>query len=71
VYRADAAGCTLIYARSHDWGPEQTVAYRILNASQHSLSMLTYDHVLERALRMLSMDPPSDGGPEDDSGIPF
>jgi hypothetical protein len=63
--------CTLIYGRSHDWGPEQTVAYRILNASQHSLSILTYDHVLERARRMLSIGTPSDEGSEKDSGIPF
>lgn len=47
--------CTLIFGRSHDWTPEQTEAYRILNASQHSLSILTYDYVLERARRMLSM----------------
>jgi len=52
-------------------GPEQTVAYRILNASQHSLAILTYDHVLERARRMLSIDTPSDEGPENESGIPF
>jgi hypothetical protein len=47
--------CTLIFGRSHDWTAEQTEAYRILNASHHSLSILTYDHVLERARRMLSM----------------
>lgn len=63
--------CTLIYGRSHDWGPEQTVAYRILNASQHSLSILTYDHVLERARRMLAIDTPSDEDAERDSDIPF
>jgi hypothetical protein len=47
------------------------VAYRILNASQHSLSIPTYDHVLERARRMLSIDTPSDEGLENESGIPF
>lgn len=47
--------CTLIYGRSNDWVDEQTEAYRILNASQHSLSILTYNHVLERARRMLSI----------------
>jgi hypothetical protein len=47
--------CTLIYGRSNDWTSEQTEAYRILNASQHSLSILTYDHVLERAKRVLTI----------------
>jgi hypothetical protein len=28
---------------------------KVVNASQHSLSILTYDHVLERARRMLSI----------------
>lgn len=63
--------CTLIYGRSRDWVPEQTVAYRILNASHHSLSILTYDHVLERARRMLSIDIPADEAVEPDSDIPF
>jgi hypothetical protein len=47
--------CTLIFGRSHDWTSEQVEAYRILNAGLHSLSVLTYDHVLERAKRMLSL----------------
>jgi len=47
--------CTLIFGRSHDWTTQQIEAYRILNASQHSLSILTYDHVLERARRMLEI----------------
>jgi hypothetical protein len=28
------------------------VAYRILNASFHNLTVLTYDHVLDRARRI-------------------
>ncbi|HEX6687137.1 MAG TPA: hypothetical protein VF085_00565 [Solirubrobacterales bacterium] len=47
--------CTLIFGRSQDWTPEQTETYRILNASQHSLAILTYDYVLERARRMRSI----------------
>jgi antiviral defense system Shedu protein SduA len=63
--------CTLIFGRSNDWTLEQTEAYRILNAGLHSLSILTYDHVLERARRMLSIPaaPAADAGVDDD--IPF
>ena len=63
--------CTLIFGRSHNWTADQTEAYRILNAGLHSLSILTYDHVLERARRMLSIP----ATPADDAGfagdIPF
>jgi len=44
-----------VLGRSHDWTSDQTEAYRILNASHHSLSILTYDHVLARARRMISV----------------
>jgi hypothetical protein len=43
----------LIFGRSDDWTPDQKKAYRLLNASYHNLTVLTYDHVLERAKRML------------------
>lgn len=45
--------CTLIYGRSFDWNSEQQEAFRILNSSYHNLSIMTYDHVLERAKRIL------------------
>ncbi len=45
--------CTLIFGRSIDWDDEQKEAYRILNSSYHNVTILTYDHVLERAKRML------------------
>ncbi len=48
--------CTLIYGRSHDWNPEQQEAFRILNSSYHNLSIMTFDHVLERAKRILGHD---------------
>lgn len=48
--------CTLIFGRSHDWNDEQLEAYRILNASYHSLTILTYDHVLDRANRLLKSE---------------
>jgi Domain of unknown function (DUF4263) len=48
--------CVLIFGRSVDWNVEQREAYRILNASYHNLSILTFDHVLDRAKRMLGLD---------------
>lgn len=50
--------CVLIFGRSQDWNSGQTEAYRILNASFHNLVVMTYDHVLERAKRMLSLHQP-------------
>lgn len=50
--------CVLIFGRSHEWDEEERRAYRILNASYHNLTLLTYDHVLERARRILSPTPP-------------
>ncbi len=47
--------CTLIYGRSREWREDEREAYRILNASYHSLSILTYDHVLDRARRILDL----------------
>ena len=44
--------CVLVFGRSHDWNDKQVEAYRILNAGYHSMSILTYDHVLERAKRV-------------------
>jgi len=45
--------CVLIFGRSQDWNSDQREAYRILNASYHNLTIMTYDHVLARAKRML------------------
>lgn len=45
--------CTLIYGRSNDWSKEQQEAFRILNSSYHNLTIMTYDHVLDRAKRIL------------------
>ncbi len=69
--RAVKPRCTLIFGRSHDWTPEQTESYRILNASQHSLSILTYDHVLERARRVLSTEAAGADGSASSDDIPF
>lgn len=47
--------CILIFGRSSDWNDDQNQAYRILNASYHNLSVLTYDHVLARARRIVGI----------------
>jgi hypothetical protein len=43
----------LIFGRSCSWDDKQREAYRILNSSYHNLSIMTYDHVLDRAKRMI------------------
>lgn len=48
--------CTLIYGRSNDWNIEQQEAFRILNSSYHNLTIMTFDHVLERAKRILGQN---------------
>lgn len=45
--------CTLIYGRSLNWSKCQQEAFRILNSSYHNLTIMTYDHVLDRARRIL------------------
>lgn len=40
--------CLLIFGRSNSWNDEQRKAYRILNASLNQITILTYDHLLER-----------------------
>lgn len=66
--------CVLLFGRSNDWNDEQSRAYRILNASYHNLSIMTYDHVLARAKRLLGVGEKTkdigDPEPEDDE-IPF
>ena len=47
--------CVLIFRRSNDWDDNQKEAYRILNSSYHNLTILTYDHVLSRAKRILQI----------------
>lgn len=47
--------CTLVFGRSDDWNAAQAEAYRIMNAGYHNLTILTYDHVLTRARRMVGV----------------
>lgn len=45
--------CILVYGRSNNWNEQQKEAYRILNSGYHNLTILTYDHVLARAKKMI------------------
>jgi len=46
----------LIFGRSDKWNEKQVEAFRILNAGYHNLTIMTYDHVLERAKRIVGYD---------------
>jgi len=48
--------CSLIFGRSNDWDKEKRESYRILNSNYHNLTIMTYDHVLDRAKRILGCD---------------
>ena len=48
--------CILIFGRSHDWNAEQRESYRILNSNYHNLTVMTYDHVIERARRIVGIN---------------
>lgn len=67
--------CVLIFGRSNDWNPEQMEAYRILNSSYHNLNIMTYDHVLLRAKRILNIEEPQEmersNGEMEIADIPF
>lgn len=38
------------------WDEQECEAYRVLNSSYHNLTIMSYDHVLERAKRMVGHD---------------
>lgn len=44
---------TLIYGRSQDWTIGQKQQFKILNSSFHDIAILTYDHVINRANRII------------------
>jgi hypothetical protein len=48
--------CVLVFGRSNDWSLDQIEAYRILNCSYHNLTILTYDHVLQRARKISGLE---------------
>ncbi len=60
---------TLIYGRSNTWTDDQKETYRVLNANLQSISIVTYDHVLERAKRMTSTSTSASTEPAEDDDI--
>jgi hypothetical protein len=48
--------CILIFGRSSKWNNSQIEAYRILNAGFHNITIMTYDHVLGRAKRIVGVN---------------
>jgi hypothetical protein len=62
--------CVLVFGRSNNWNDDERRAFRILNASYHNLSIMTYDHVLSRAKRIVG-PPADDTASIDDDDIPF
>lgn len=51
---------TLIYGRSQDWNTDQCEAYRVLNSSYSNLTVISYDHLLERAKRIIGESNPQE-----------
>lgn len=48
--------CILIFGRSNKWDNSQIESYRILNAGFHNITIMTYDHVLGRAKRIVGVN---------------
>ena len=48
--------CILVFGRSFKWNQRQQEALRILNAGYHNLTVMTYDHVAQRAKRMVGVE---------------
>ena len=48
--------CVVIYGRSAGWTAKQRESYRVLNASYYNLTIMTFDHVLARAKRILDLE---------------
>jgi hypothetical protein len=65
--------CVLLFGRSRGWNEQQQEAYRLLNASYHNLTIMTYDHVLRRARRILNLpaEAPSPAAAATDDNLPF
>ena len=60
--------CILVFGRSNNWDNEQMEAFRILNAAYNQISILTYDHLLERAKNMLGINESEE---VEDDDLPF
>lgn len=48
--------CLLVFGRSNNWDKDQCEAYRILNASLNQITILTYDHLIDRAKNVLGIE---------------
>lgn len=44
----------VVHGRSNDWDRDEWEAYRLLNDGLHGVQILTFDHLLEQARRMLA-----------------
>jgi len=44
--------CSLIFGRSNYWNEKQKEEFRILNSMYHNISVMTYDHVMDRAKKI-------------------
>lgn len=65
---------TLIYGRSNSWRDPEKEAYRVLNSSYSNLNIISYDHLLERAKRLIGISKPEsreDSEEIDPDDIPF
>jgi len=47
--------CTVVIGRSHTWNEEENTAFRLLNDSLHGVNVITFDHLYDRAERLLKL----------------
>ena len=53
----------VIHGRSNEWGEEEWEAFRLLNDELHTIQVLTFDHLLAQAERMLAVMQVKDENP--------
>lgn len=46
--------CTVIFGRSNDWKIEEKIAFRLLNDCLHGIEVITFDHLFNRAEKLLN-----------------
>ncbi len=46
--------CTVIFGRSNDWKLEEKTAFRLMNDSLHGIEVITFDHLFNRAEKILN-----------------
>jgi len=47
--------CTVIVGRSSTWNIEERTAFRLLNDSLHGIQVISFDHLYDRALKLLDV----------------